>query len=32
MDMSEHKNIMQSAHLGDPCGVHWQIKELKVHF
>jgi hypothetical protein len=32
MDMCEHNNIMQSAHLGDPYGVHWQIKELKVHF
>jgi hypothetical protein len=32
MDMCEHNNIMQSAHLGDPYGVHSQIKELKVHF
>jgi hypothetical protein len=32
MDMCEHNNIVQSAHLGDRYGVHSQIKDLKVHF
>jgi hypothetical protein len=32
MDMCEHNNIMQSAHLGDPYGVHSQIKEQRCTF